>query len=69
VRISQKSQENSQKRASTDTGIRRVQKEAKDSKPKPEKSSLSQIQSIMVNKSQQSPKITPHLLRGLGTDD
>ncbi|GKA21194.1 hypothetical protein Tco_0701183, partial [Tanacetum coccineum] len=40
VRISQKSQENSQKRASTDTGIRRVQKEAKDSKPKPEKSSL-----------------------------
>ncbi|GKA00301.1 hypothetical protein Tco_0672851 [Tanacetum coccineum] len=45
VRISQKSQENSQKRASTDTGIRRVQKEAKDSKPKPEKSSLSQIQS------------------------
>ncbi|GJS13639.1 putative reverse transcriptase domain-containing protein [Tanacetum coccineum] len=28
------------KRASTDTGIRRVQKEAKESKPKPEKSSL-----------------------------
>ncbi|GKA02752.1 hypothetical protein Tco_0675533 [Tanacetum coccineum] len=45
VRISQKSQENSQKRASTDTRIRRVQKEAKESKPKPEKSSLSQIQS------------------------
>ncbi|GKG09021.1 hypothetical protein Tco_0334853, partial [Tanacetum coccineum] len=42
---SKKSQENSQKRASTDTGIRRVQKEAKDSKPKPEKSSLSQTQS------------------------
>ncbi|GKB64274.1 hypothetical protein Tco_0920460 [Tanacetum coccineum] len=42
VRISKKSQENSQKQASTDTGIRRVQKEAKDSKPKPEKSSLSQ---------------------------
>ncbi|GJV89020.1 putative reverse transcriptase domain-containing protein [Tanacetum coccineum] len=41
VRINQKSQENSQKRASTDTRIRRVQKEAKDSKPKPEKSSLS----------------------------
>ncbi|GJU46165.1 putative ribonuclease H-like domain-containing protein [Tanacetum coccineum] len=37
VRIYQKSQENSQKRASTDTRIRRVQKEAKDSKPKPEK--------------------------------
>ncbi|GJV28142.1 hypothetical protein Tco_1384590 [Tanacetum coccineum] len=36
VRISQKSQENSQKRASTDTRIRRVQKEAKESKPKPE---------------------------------
>ncbi|GJT66708.1 putative reverse transcriptase domain-containing protein [Tanacetum coccineum] len=41
IRINQKSQENSQKRASTDTGFRRVQKEAKDSKPKPEKSSLS----------------------------
>ncbi|GJX09489.1 hypothetical protein Tco_0199348 [Tanacetum coccineum] len=41
VWISQKSQENSQKRASTDTGIRRVQKEAKESKPKPEISSLS----------------------------
>ncbi|GJY29488.1 hypothetical protein Tco_0405255 [Tanacetum coccineum] len=40
VRIYQKSQENSQKRASTDTRIRRVQKEAKESKPKPEKSSL-----------------------------
>ncbi|GJW46615.1 hypothetical protein Tco_0078261 [Tanacetum coccineum] len=39
VRIYQKSQENSQKRASTDTRIRRVQKEAKESKPKPEKSS------------------------------
>ncbi|GKB49783.1 hypothetical protein Tco_0900536 [Tanacetum coccineum] len=48
VWISQKSQENSQKRASTDTRIRRVQKEAKESKPKPEKSSLSQI---MVTKS------------------
>ncbi|GKE50048.1 hypothetical protein Tco_1481306 [Tanacetum coccineum] len=43
VRINQKSQENNQKQASTDTRIRRVQKEAKDSKPKPEKSSLSQI--------------------------
>ncbi|GKE41439.1 ribonuclease H-like domain-containing protein [Tanacetum coccineum] len=32
VRISQKSQENSQKRANTDTRIRRVQKEAKDPK-------------------------------------
>ncbi|GJV97410.1 reverse transcriptase domain-containing protein [Tanacetum coccineum] len=40
VWISQKSQENSQKRANTDTRIRRVQKEAKDPKPKPEKSSL-----------------------------
>ncbi|GKG08542.1 hypothetical protein Tco_0334374, partial [Tanacetum coccineum] len=39
---SQKSQENSQKRASTDTRIGRVQKEAKESKPKPEKPSLSQ---------------------------
>ncbi|GJV31086.1 reverse transcriptase domain-containing protein [Tanacetum coccineum] len=38
VRIYQKLQEYSQKRASTDTRIRRVQKEAKDSKPKPEKS-------------------------------
>ncbi|GJT72662.1 hypothetical protein Tco_1031948 [Tanacetum coccineum] len=35
VRISQKSQENNQKRANTDTRIRRVQKEAKDTKPKP----------------------------------
>ncbi|GJR88204.1 hypothetical protein Tco_0212215 [Tanacetum coccineum] len=42
VRIYQKSQENSQKQASTDTRIRRVQKEAKESKPKPEKSSSSQ---------------------------
>ncbi|GJW47636.1 hypothetical protein Tco_0079282 [Tanacetum coccineum] len=33
VWISQKSQENSQKRANTDTRIRRVQKEAKDPKP------------------------------------
>ncbi|GJX50621.1 hypothetical protein Tco_0277466, partial [Tanacetum coccineum] len=40
VRIYQKSHENNQKRASTDTGLRRVQKEAKESKPKPEKSSL-----------------------------
>ncbi|GJS91138.1 ribonuclease H-like domain-containing protein [Tanacetum coccineum] len=40
VRISKKSQENSQNQASTDTRIRRVQKEAKDPKPKPEKSSL-----------------------------
>ncbi|GJX10374.1 hypothetical protein Tco_0200233 [Tanacetum coccineum] len=36
----------------TDTRIRRVQKEAKDSKPKPEKSSLSQISfTEIVNKS------------------
>ncbi|GJY22905.1 hypothetical protein Tco_0396563 [Tanacetum coccineum] len=48
VRIYQKSQENSQKRASTDTRIRRVQKEVKESKSKPEKSSLSQIQSRWV---------------------
>ncbi|GKD49879.1 hypothetical protein Tco_1278855 [Tanacetum coccineum] len=33
VRISQESQENSQKRTNTDTRIRRVQKEAKDPKP------------------------------------
>ncbi|GJV74650.1 hypothetical protein Tco_1506234 [Tanacetum coccineum] len=39
VRISQKSKENSQKQVSTDTRIRRVQKEAKDSKSKLEKSS------------------------------
>ncbi|GJZ85976.1 zinc finger, CCHC-type containing protein [Tanacetum coccineum] len=52
VRIYQKSQENRQKRASTDTRIRRVQKEAKDSKPKPEKSSLSQNQSRKVKVSQ-----------------
>ncbi|GJU21332.1 hypothetical protein Tco_1154674 [Tanacetum coccineum] len=45
VRIYLKSQENSQKRANTDTRIRRVQKEAKESKPKPEISSLSQKQS------------------------
>ncbi|GJZ44307.1 hypothetical protein Tco_0591562 [Tanacetum coccineum] len=42
VWIYQKLQENIQKRASMDTRIRRVQKEAIDSKPKPEKSSLSQ---------------------------
>ncbi|GKA77774.1 zinc finger, CCHC-type containing protein, partial [Tanacetum coccineum] len=53
VRISQKSQENSKKRASTDTRIRRVQKEAKESKPKPEKSSLSQIQSKKSQSCQQ----------------
>ncbi|GJY19043.1 retrovirus-related pol polyprotein from transposon TNT 1-94 [Tanacetum coccineum] len=46
VRIHQKSQENSQKRASTDMRIKRVQKEAKESKPKPEMSSLSQKHSI-----------------------
>ncbi|GJT96251.1 putative ribonuclease H-like domain-containing protein [Tanacetum coccineum] len=50
VRISQKSQENSQKQASTDTRIRRVQKEAKELKPKPEKSSL---QSTPVSHGQQ----------------
>ncbi|GKB46878.1 hypothetical protein Tco_0897631 [Tanacetum coccineum] len=33
VRINQKSQENSQKQAITDTRIRRVQKEAKEQKP------------------------------------
>ncbi|GKB08257.1 reverse transcriptase domain-containing protein, partial [Tanacetum coccineum] len=49
VRIYQKSQENRQKRASTDTRIRRVQKEAKESKPKPEKSSP---QSNLVNNGQ-----------------
>ncbi|GJY60487.1 hypothetical protein Tco_0461144, partial [Tanacetum coccineum] len=43
VRIFQKSLENSQKWASTDTRIRIGQKEAKDSKPKPEMSSLNQI--------------------------
>ncbi|GJX50003.1 putative reverse transcriptase domain-containing protein [Tanacetum coccineum] len=42
VRISQKSQENSQNQASSDTRIRRVQKP----EAKPGKSSLSQIQSI-----------------------
>ncbi|GKG03142.1 hypothetical protein Tco_0310778, partial [Tanacetum coccineum] len=31
-------------------------RESEDSKPKPEKSNLSQIQSKMVNKSQQNPK-------------
>ncbi|GKC97296.1 hypothetical protein Tco_1167571 [Tanacetum coccineum] len=45
VRIYLKSQENSKKRVNTDTRIRRVQKEAKESKPKPEISSLSQKQS------------------------
>ncbi|GKE90243.1 hypothetical protein Tco_1567718 [Tanacetum coccineum] len=43
VWIYQKSQANSQKQANTDTGIRRVQKKAKESKPKPEKSSLSHV--------------------------
>ncbi|GKB52487.1 retrovirus-related pol polyprotein from transposon TNT 1-94 [Tanacetum coccineum] len=46
VRIYQKSQEYSQKRASTDTRIRRVQKEAKESKPKPEKSSLTALSRV-----------------------
>ncbi|GKB96343.1 hypothetical protein Tco_0982480 [Tanacetum coccineum] len=50
VRIYQKSQENNQKRASSDTRIRRVQKEAKDSKLKPEKSNP---QSTPVNLGQQ----------------
>ncbi|GJU45698.1 ribonuclease H-like domain-containing protein [Tanacetum coccineum] len=50
VWINQKSQENSQKRASTDTRIRRVQKEAKGSKPKPEMSKpQSKISSTSVN--------------------
>ncbi|GKE03768.1 hypothetical protein Tco_1395786 [Tanacetum coccineum] len=40
VRIYQKSQDNSQKRASTDTKIRRVQKSDQKPKSKPEKSSL-----------------------------
>ncbi|GJS64062.1 hypothetical protein Tco_0678626 [Tanacetum coccineum] len=40
VRIYQKSQENNQNWASSDTRIRRVQKEAKESKPKPGKPSL-----------------------------
>ncbi|GJZ26035.1 hypothetical protein Tco_0570288, partial [Tanacetum coccineum] len=52
VRIYQKSQENSQKRASTDTRIRRVQKEAKDQKPKP-KPEKSSPQSNPVNNGQQ----------------
>ncbi|GJS68919.1 hypothetical protein Tco_0683484 [Tanacetum coccineum] len=39
VRINQKSQENSQKRASTDTRIRRVQKSDQKPEAKPEKSS------------------------------
>ncbi|GKA48751.1 hypothetical protein Tco_0741709 [Tanacetum coccineum] len=46
VRIYQKSHGNNQKRASTDTRLRRVQKEAKESKPKPEKSSLRRIDAI-----------------------
>ncbi|GKD75848.1 hypothetical protein Tco_1334130, partial [Tanacetum coccineum] len=57
VRIYLKSHENNQKRASTDTGIRRVQKEAKESKPeaKPEKSSP---QSNPVNNGQQKSTTT-----------
>ncbi|GJU43873.1 hypothetical protein Tco_1201139 [Tanacetum coccineum] len=56
VRIYQKSHENSQKQASTDTRIRRVQKEAKESKPKPEKSSLS-VQVLLGSKKCHSPSL------------
>ncbi|GKC23571.1 hypothetical protein Tco_1025721 [Tanacetum coccineum] len=49
VRIYQKSHETRQKRESTDTRIRRVQKEAKESNPKPEKSNP---QSTLVNHGQ-----------------
>ncbi|GJT87331.1 reverse transcriptase domain-containing protein [Tanacetum coccineum] len=57
VRIYLKSQENSQKQANTGTRIRRVQKEAKESKPeaKPEKSSP---QSNPVNNGQQKSTTT-----------
>ncbi|GKF42811.1 putative ribonuclease H-like domain-containing protein, partial [Tanacetum coccineum] len=47
VQNSQKSQENSKKQANTDTGIRRVQKEAKETKLEPEKSSLGQIKGYL----------------------
>ncbi|GJW72194.1 hypothetical protein Tco_0129111, partial [Tanacetum coccineum] len=51
------------KRASTDTRIRRVQKEAKDSKPKPEMSSLNTMadMSVPVNDAlaEQAPAIAP----------
>ncbi|GJY56124.1 hypothetical protein Tco_0455239 [Tanacetum coccineum] len=56
VRIYQKSHKNSQKQASTDTRIRRVQKEAKESKPKPEKSSLS-VQVLLGSKKCHSPSL------------
>ncbi|GJW86345.1 hypothetical protein Tco_0161685 [Tanacetum coccineum] len=49
VRIYLKSQESSKKRANKDTGIRRVQKEAKESKPKPEISSLTEAKAWYLN--------------------
>ncbi|GJT26689.1 putative reverse transcriptase domain-containing protein, partial [Tanacetum coccineum] len=52
-KITRKQSKNGQARARESEEFK---KEAKDSKPKPEKSSLSQIQSKIVNKSQQSPK-------------
>ncbi|GJQ99920.1 hypothetical protein Tco_0522905 [Tanacetum coccineum] len=55
VRIYQKSQENSQKRASTDTRIRRVQKSDQKPEAKPEKSSP---QSNPVNNGQQKSTTT-----------
>ncbi|GKB04707.1 hypothetical protein Tco_0832902, partial [Tanacetum coccineum] len=55
VRIYQKSQENSQKRASTDTRIRRVQKSDQKPEAKPEKLSP---QSNPVNNGQQKSTTT-----------
>ncbi|GJX33555.1 retrovirus-related pol polyprotein from transposon TNT 1-94 [Tanacetum coccineum] len=62
VRISQKSQENNQKRASTDTRIRRVQKEAKDPKPKP---SIPQLEYAPTVNQQQQQSAFPQLDLGL----
>ncbi|GKC07913.1 hypothetical protein Tco_0999523 [Tanacetum coccineum] len=53
VRINQKSQENSKKRASTDTRTRRVQSRSQKSQASVK---ISQSQSKMVNKSQQAPQ-------------
>ncbi|GKC95612.1 putative ribonuclease H-like domain-containing protein [Tanacetum coccineum] len=66
VWISQKSQENSQKQANTDTGIRRVQKEAKETKPEPEKSSLSQIKGYLSSLSIKGHVINGRSTRGVG---
>ncbi|GKB39818.1 hypothetical protein Tco_0884760 [Tanacetum coccineum] len=56
VRIYQKSQENSQKRTNTDTGIRRVQKKPRIQSRNQEKSTMVKFQSKVVK---QSKKVKP----------